>query len=121
MKPASAKQKGRIGQKAVIKLLLDMCSKYGIAMKDDDFVSRSSGSNGEDVMMSPRARAAFPISIECKNIKAFSGKKYYQQASDNAGKHSPVAVIRLPRDKTMYAIISAEELIELYARLMKGD
>lgn len=117
MKPASAKQKGRIGQKAAIKAMVDASIKYCLPIDPTDLVSRSSGSNGEDIIMSENLRKYFPISIECKNIKAFSGKKYYLQASDNAGKYEPVVVVRLPRDKTMYSIISTQTLMELFARI----
>lgn len=117
MKPASAKQKGRIGQRAAIAAMVEASIKYSLPIAPSDLVSRSSGSNGEDIIMSENLRKYFPISVECKNIKAFSGKKYYNQASDNAGQFEPVVVIRLPRDKTLYSIISTQSLMELYAKL----
>lgn len=119
MKPASAKQKGRIGQKAAIKAMVDASILHGLPIDPSDLVSRSSGSNGEDIIVSANLRKYFPISVECKNIKAFSGKKYYQQACSNAGTHEPLVVIRLPRDKIMYSIIATQALMELYAELAK--
>ncbi len=64
VKSSSAKQKGRAYQQEVIKLI---CSIFE-TLELDDLISRSSGSNGEDIIMSPHARRTVgDFSIECKH------------------------------------------------------
>lgn len=115
MKPASAKQKGRVGQKAANSIFLNAAHKFSLLLNEDDFISRSSGSNGEDCIFSPLARKIYPISVESKNIKAFRGKNFYLQAASNAGNYEPVVTIKLPRDAMLLSIIATQALAELYA------
>lgn len=121
MKPSSAKAKGREGQKVVISTMLQIAQAYGCSLHNDDFISRSSGSNGEDVILSPAAQIAYPLSIECKNIKGFAGKKYFEQAIANCGANRiPAAIIKVNRDKRLYAVIDAKDLFDLVLRAELG-
>lgn len=91
MKPASAKNKGRILQKWVVSQLL---SKFK-QLETDDCTSRSMGAGGEDVLLSPAARKLIPYSFECKNIAAFVGYNYLAQAESNCPKTAtPIAVVK---------------------------
>ena len=38
------------------------------SLEPDDIKSTSMGAGGEDVQLSPAARAVYPIQIECKNL-----------------------------------------------------
>lgn len=78
MKPQSAKAKGRKLQQHACRYLAQL-----FGWEDGDAESRSMGSGGVDVMLSPKARSAFPFSLECKNTKKFPSTKALFQAYDN--------------------------------------
>lgn len=66
VKTSSAKAKGRTLQKLACSALLKLGSAYGL--KPGDIRSCSMGSNGLDVILSPRAEEVLGrIAIECKN------------------------------------------------------
>lgn len=109
LKTSSAKAKGRNLQKYVVTKILEYFYNY---LKLDDVSSRSMGANGEDILLSPKAREYLPISIECKNRAAFSIYKDFQQASDNAGIYQPVLVIKQNRSEPL-AVVELEYLLEL--------
>ena len=69
MKPQSAKNKGRTLQKHVCKKLGDAFEGYR-GITGEDFMSRSMGANGTDVVISPLAKRVIgDIPIECKNVE----------------------------------------------------
>lgn len=86
----SRKAKGRNLQKHVVARILH----YFEWLKPDDVTSRSMGSGGEDILLSPKARKALPISLECKNNKQIAVYKFYEQAQQNAKDYEPVVVIK---------------------------
>lgn len=91
MKPSSAKSKGRVLQQKLMRKLLEAFP----SLKPDDITSRSMGANGEDLLLSPAARKLIPYSFECKNIAAFVGYTYLQQAIPNCPPDAaPVAVVK---------------------------
>jgi hypothetical protein len=108
MRPSSAKAKGRILQQWVRDTL---CTLFDL-VPEEDIINRSSGANGEDLILSPAARKLLPISIECKNRKAFAIYKDYVQAMENAGKHNPVLIIKQNRSIPL-AVVEAEYLFKL--------
>lgn len=63
----------------------------------DDVNSRSMGASGEDVMLSQKARQKFPFSVECKSTERVNVYKFYQQAVENSGEHTPAVVIKSNR------------------------
>ena len=65
MKPASAKQKGRLLQQAVVTAVLERFPGLTAA----DVRSTPMGVRGVDVQLSARAKQAFPYSIECKSVE----------------------------------------------------
>jgi hypothetical protein len=101
MNPQSAKAKGRKLQQWVRDLLVAK------GLKTDDVQSRSMGAAGEDVMLSPYAREAFPYSIECKNTERVNIWKAYAQASANAGNYEPLLIVKRNNHKPL-AIVDAE-------------
>ena len=74
----SRKSKGRKLQQHICKLAKEIFN-----LGDGDIESRSMGAFGEDLMMSPRARAVLPVSIECKNQKNFPSLAAIRQSEAN--------------------------------------
>ena len=110
MKTSSCKAKGRKGQQEIVKILLE----HAPQLDSDDIRSTPMGSQGEDIMLSSAARKAFPWNIEVKRGKAFNLVKACKQASYRADEsHKPVAMGRYDRDKTWYACIELNYLLEL--------
>lgn len=88
IRPQSAKAKGRKFQQEAAKLITE---KFNL--EEGDVVSRPMGSGGVDLMMSPAARKAFPVSVECKKTAADPGHKALEQARYNAVKGTIGAVV----------------------------
>jgi hypothetical protein len=98
---ASAKNKGRVLQNHVVKVLLNTFPQF----TDNDIRSCSMGSNGEDVLFSQSAKDLLGISIECKsraNMKTIYN--WYKQAETNAKSGAPVVVIKQDRCKPLVII-----------------
>ena len=108
MKTSSRKAKGRNLQKEVAGKI-----KEAFNLEDDDCVSKPMGSPGEDIMLSPLARKKFPFSVECKNVKSFSGFRFYEQAETNAGKNIPIVVVGQNREKKRLVMIELNEFLNL--------
>jgi hypothetical protein len=73
------------------------------------------GAQGEDIRLSPKARERFPFSIECKNIAAFAGYKFYEQAVENSGEHIPIVVVKANRQQPL-VLMDAEEFIRIMGK-----
>lgn len=108
MKPSSAKAKGRLFQQFVRDLIL----KTFKTLEKDDVRSTSMGAGGEDILLSPRARRAFPYSVECKHRKTFSIYSVFDQAKENAGKYEPLGIIRANRREPL-VVVSLKHFMEL--------
>lgn len=75
--------------------------------------SRSTGANGTDILLSPLARKSFPFGVECKNIAAFAGYRFLEQAEANTGKGSkPLVVIKANR-KEPVVVLKLSDFMEL--------
>ena len=108
MTPSSAKNKGRLLCKLVKAKILESCK----LLSDDDIKVTSSGANGEDLQLSPTARAIMPISIECKNRAAFAIYKDFKQATDNSKGHNPVLIIKQNNSQPL-AVISLDYFLKI--------
>jgi hypothetical protein len=108
MKTASAKKKGRDFQKWVKDLILRVFRE----LEGDDVLWRSMGSQGEDIMLSPKARQLFPYSIECKHYKSFAIYQHYDQATENANGFEPILFIK-GNNKKPLVVIDAEWFMKL--------
>jgi hypothetical protein len=63
------------------------------------------GAGGEDVLLSPKARQLFPVSIECKSRDKIAVYGYYEQAEENAkGRGEPVVFIKQNRSKPLVVV-----------------
>ena len=93
---AARKQKGRLMQQQLMRLLL---SKFP-QLEPDDITSRSMGAGGEDLLLSPAARKLIPYSFECKSLARFVGHNYIEQAQANTGSgRKPLAVVKANHKK----------------------
>lgn len=107
MKPASAKQKGRIFQQMIRDKILYWNPELGAG----DVRSTSMGAGGEDVQLSPAAREKFPYQIECKSKKEYSVYKDYAQACEH-GTCEPLLMIKANGKKPL-AVMDADHFISL--------
>lgn len=111
MKTASAKAKGRRLQQEVRDLLL----RAAYWLQPDDIRSTSMGASGEDILMSPAARAVFPIVIECANQEQLNiwakMRQAEARASTTPGAKTAVLFFRRNNSRT-YACLPAEHLVE---------
>ncbi len=109
MKPASAKNKGRILQK----LVRDKLYQTFPALEEGDILSTSMGASGEDLKLSPAARRKIPFTIECKNQEAVNVWKSFEQATTNTLKGtSPLLVIKRNRTEPL-AVMKLDTLLAL--------
>lgn len=108
MKTQSGKAKGRRLQQWVMNQILDRFT----GLKEDDVTSRSMGAGGEDVLLSPKARAKFPFSIECKNTERLNLHKAYNQCVENSKElHEPLLIVKKNQAKPL-AVVDAQWFIE---------
>ena len=107
MKIASAKAKGRNLQQKVATKLLAAFPHLG----EGDVRSCSMSSGGEDVQLSPAARAVIPHQIECKKHAKHAVYTFYDQAGTH-GKYQPLVVIEADRRKPL-AIVDFDYFVEL--------
>lgn len=108
MRPQSAKAKGRRLQQELRDALLAAAPQ----LAPDDVQSRSMGAQGEDLMLSPAARAVYPFSFECKAQEKLNVWQALGQAAENAKTHIPALVFKRNRSKT-YVAIPLDDFIRL--------
>ena len=108
MNTQSGKAKGRRLQQWVMNQILDRFT----SLKDDDVTSRSMGCGGEDVLLSPKARAKFPFSVECKNTERLNLYKAYDQCIDKSNElNEPLLIVKKNHHKPL-AVVDAEYFIK---------
>lgn len=115
MKPRSAKNKGASLQVLVVKLLRKLTGMdNGVASNHDgDIQSRSMGSQGTDIVLSPHAKKVIPFDIECKNAEAWHIDKWWDQTQANTedGRFG-LLIIKKNRKKPL-AIMDLDEFLKL--------
>lgn len=104
----SAKAKGRVGQQEVRDSLL----KAFPELHPDDVKSQIMGVNGEDIVLSPRAREVLPLSIEVKRRRDFKTMYQYLSQAVQDGKYEPVVFLRGDRQEWL-ALCKADYFMEL--------
>jgi len=70
------------------------------------------GSGGEDILMSPRAREIYPVSIEAKNCEQTKPWEWIKQAQENSNGHIPMVVFSRNRSEP-HVIMSLENWLKL--------
>jgi|TARA_R110002096_G_scaffold59225_3_gene148656 hypothetical protein len=109
MKPASAKNKGRLLQQWVRDRLLSRLK----GVEPDDIKSTPMGVNGPDVMLSPAARRKWPWTVECKSRAAFSVYSIMDQAESSMPPNTrPVVILKGNRKKPL-ALVYAEHFLDI--------
>lgn len=116
MKTASAKAKGRRLVKQVIDSLVFTQKAKDHALSLADFFPSTTSQTGEDVVMSPKAREAFPISIECKNQEALNFWAAFEQAKKNAGPYTPILIASRNRTPEPLAVLRLSDLLALLSK-----
>lgn len=108
MKTSSAKNKGRKLQKHLRELLIDV-----LGINEDDVLSRPMGSQGEDLILSPKAREKFPFSPECKNREKVNVWESFKQADDNAPEGIEGLLVLKRNNSEVFAMLRLTALVEL--------
>ena len=94
MKTRSAKNKG----KRLQNILRDKLIKLYPTL-ENDISSQIMGMQGEDIVLTPHAKAILPYSFECKNVEKLNVWKSFKQCETNSGNSTPVLVIKRNREK----------------------
>lgn len=110
MKTSSCKAKGRNLQK----LIHDLIYEHFPHLEEGDVRSTSMGASGEDLLLSPAARKALPVSIEAKNQEKVNVWASYEQAKGNAGKYEPLLVIKKNHKKPL-AVVDLNYFLSLFS------
>ena len=117
MRPQSAKAKGRRLQQAVVEALLEAFPH----LTADDVRSTPMGAPGEDVQLSPAARAAVPFSFECKNCERVNVWDALGQAAANArGRGAPALVLKRNRHEP-HVVLPLAAFVPLLAAAQKNN
>ena len=113
----AGKQKGRLFQQKVRDRILRAYDK----LRPEDVRSTAMGQGGEDIQLSPFARAFFPYSVECKKHKSFAIYKPYEQCKTNAPHGAePVVFIEGNRKKPL-VVMDMEYFFTLLEKLEELD
>ena len=116
MKPQSRKQKGRkLQQKLRDHLIQDL------GIHEEDVLSRPMGSQGEDLILSPKAREKFPFSPECKCQETLNVWKSFEQADANAPEGIEGLLVFKRNNSETFAMLRLTSLIELIDAAYKNQ
>jgi len=125
MKTSSAKNKGRRAQNLLKQYVQDvLVSTYPEIDELDDHVrSTPMGKSGEDLLLSPTARKAFPFAPECKNTERLGFWPTVVQAEANAEKYIPLIFAMKNRTLPWVAIPAADffEILNMAADLLRTE
>ena len=110
LKPSSAKSKGRRLQQQLVAAIL---ARFD-GLEADDVRSNPMGCNGEDVLLSPRAREAVPWSFECKNSEGMAPVfAAYRQSEANARGFPPAVVVKKNFEAEPLCVVSLSDFLSL--------
>ena len=111
MRPHSAKTKGRKFQQAIA---ADIRAAFGLP--EQDVVSRSMGSAGDDIVLSRHAESLFPFAVECKHVESLNLWQAFAQVAKRAAR-TPLVVFRRNRSEAMVALRWTDFLALLDGRM----
>lgn len=109
MKIQAAKAKGR----RLCVQVKEMMLKAAPELDAQDIWVPPPSCPGEDLRLSARARAVFPISVEAKNQETAKVWEWIAQARSNASTHVPVVVFSRNREPEPYVIVSLRDFLFL--------
>ena len=115
------KDKGEQFQQEVVDRLLKVCKEF----TSQDVQSCRMSTHGEDIILSPRARAVLPITVECKAKKRHSACATWKQAHRKAKElclsvqPEPVAFIKVDGEVPL-VVMRAEYALALLTAAPDG-
>jgi len=113
VKPRSCKAKGK---RLTNQIALDIVKRLNL--QSGDAKAPPTSCPGEDVWLSPTAQAAFPFSIEAKNVEKLNVWTALKQCEANAGDLTPLLIIKRNRSKT-YAVLLWDELLDILVEILE--
>lgn len=119
MKTSSAKAKGRRCAQEIKEKLLEHWPKYdpafgGTPLEDDDIIVTPSGVTGEDIKLSPRARKAYPFSIEAKNQETAKVWEWIKQAKEHSQGTNRIPLVVFKRNhETLKVCLEFDDFLKL--------
>lgn len=112
----SNKAKGRNGQKEVCEIILQTFPE----LHADDVRSNPMGSDGEDILLSRKARELLGwVQIEVKRKKKIAACRFLEQAKAH-GPYNPIAFFREDRGP-WYVAMSEDHYTKLITKALKND
>ena len=120
IKTSSAKAKGRRLQNYIRDKLLERFPW----LDEGDVESRSMGSSGVDIILSPLGRRTFPVSIEAKKTKKTPSRAELDQSRANAYGTTIPAVVWCPHGcghKKSMIMFDLEDFLDWYQEINKDE
>ncbi len=111
IKTSSAKAKGRKLQQTVRDAIIAAHPHLTL----DDVRSTAMGSNGEDILLSTAAKAAFPYSVEAKARAKIALVYEALEQAQSQNSLTPIAVIKADRKKPL-VVMTLDDFIALQTR-----
>jgi hypothetical protein len=108
MKTRSAKAKG----KRLVVHVKERLLHYAPQLQPDDLMIPTTSVPGEDLWLSPAAKAIYPISVEAKNCETAKVWEWIAQAQANCLDRKPVVIFSRNR-ATPHVLLSLEHFLEL--------
>lgn len=108
MKISSCKAKGR----RLAQFTKDLILKKFPSLSDSDINVVPSSVPGDDLWLSPLAKAKMPFAFECKNTERASIWDWIKQTEKRKSELTPLIVFSRNRSKT-YAVIEFERLLDV--------
>ena len=111
MKTSSAKNKGRRLCSHVKERLLH----WAPDLKADDVMVPATSTQGEDIWLSPAARATYPLAIECKMQESLNIWAALEQSRTHVGStdNKPVVIFSRNREGRTYIAMDLEDYLWL--------
>ena len=119
MLTSSAKAKGRNLQKLVCEMLYEAFKDK--ALEPDDFLSRSMGANGTDVILSPAAKKIVgDLAIECKNQEKLNVPTIFKE---HAAKYPASLPLLVHKKNHTYALVTIklDQFLDLLVKAVNAD
>ena len=109
------KNKGRTLQDWITKTIRDITGlDSGVTTTHEgDVQSRSMGSQGVDIVLSPYAKTIIPFDIEAKRCEKWQIDMWWEQATSNSQKGRIPIIIAKKNRKNAMVIIDAETFLKL--------
>jgi hypothetical protein len=111
MKTASAKAKGR---RAAVEVKKTLRTTFP-SLEEDDILVTSSGVNGEDLVLSPKARKLIPLCFEVKNQEKLNIWKAIEQSKTHVKHAGLVPVVVFKRNNTpLHVVLKWEDFLSIF-------